>query len=338
MRICVISSTVIPCPPKGYSGLEMLAHQQAVGLANKGHQVLLIAPSESVVPSNVQLHGTTLFEPEKQAYSGYWQKLLDYDVLLDNSWEKWSYILKIEGKLTAPILGVIHAPATTMYQLPPPIAKPCFVAISEDQAKDAREIWKINVEVAYNGVDEDFYQPINIQRNNRYLFLARMSRIKGPHIAIEMAEKFGFELDLVGDDKLTNEPEYVQMLKSRVNEKIVYLGGVDRIETVKYYSSRRCMLHMNKEYREPFGLAPVEAQLCGQPVIAYDLGAMRETIKHAVTGFLVQNEDQLEDLLKYNAVSTIKSDDCREWAKQFSVRRMIDRYEQLCEKAINGGW
>ena len=49
-------------------------------------------------------------------------------------------------------------------------------------------------------------------------------------------------------------------------------------------------------YREPFGLAPVEAQLCGMPVIAWDNGAMRETIKHGETGFLVKTQQEMEDL------------------------------------------
>ena len=47
LKICVISSTVLHCPPKGYSGLEMLAWQIAEGLKDKGHDVMLVAPRGS---------------------------------------------------------------------------------------------------------------------------------------------------------------------------------------------------------------------------------------------------------------------------------------------------
>lgn len=113
LKICVVSTTVIPCPPPGYSGLEMITWQLANGLTELGHDVLLVAPKES--KSKAELHGTTLGESEQQAYSGYWQRLDKYDVIIDHSWEKWSYILKMEGKLDKPILGVCHAPIHTMY-------------------------------------------------------------------------------------------------------------------------------------------------------------------------------------------------------------------------------
>ena len=197
MKICIISTTVIVCPPRGYSGLEMITYLQATGLANKGHKVLLIAPIGSVVPSNVELHGTTLFESEKQAYSGYWHRLTDYDVIIDSSWEKWSYILKMEGKLKAPILGVCHAPVHTMYKTPPPVPKPCMVAISKDQGQAVKETWNIESRVAYNGVDVDFYKPNGQSRTNRCLFLARMSVIKGPHIAVEIAKKCNVQVTVL---------------------------------------------------------------------------------------------------------------------------------------------
>lgn len=339
MKIAVISTTIMKCPPTGYSGLEMIAWQQAKGLAEKGHSVLLVAPVGSTVPNGVELHGTTLGESEKQAYSGYWQRLRDYDCIIDSSWEKWSYILKMEGRLPAPILGVIHAPAHTMYQVAPPVPKPCIVAISKDQASAASEIWGIDTRVAYNGIDLDFYKSNGATRSDKYLFLARMSRIKGAHLAVEIARSCGVPLDLVGDDKITGEPEYAQALREQAVGNIKYVGGVSRAETVSFYSSGLAMLHMVQTFREPFGLAPVEAQACGMPVIAFDNGAMRETVKHGETGFIVQSVDEAVGLIKTDAVRSIKSEACRKWASQFSIQAMVDRYEILCKEALEtGGW
>lgn len=339
MRVCIISTTVMCLPPKGYSGLEQLAFQQAEGLSKKGHKVLLIAPIGSIPPTNVELHGTTLGESEKQAYSGYWQRLTDFDVIIDNSWEKWSYMLKIEGKLKQPILGVIHAPADTMYKEAPPVEKPCFVAISKDQTQAAEKCWKINVRTAYNGVDLDFYKPTQIQKTERYLFLARISSIKGPQIALEIAKKLGFGLDIVGDDKITGEPELAKKIREQSVGPIIYHGGVTRDRAVEFFNAGKALLHMNKLFKEPFGLAPVEAQACGTPCIAFRNGAMPETIYHGETGFLVKSEEEVYELIKSHAVETIKPERCREWASQFSIQNMIDRYDALITEAIDsGGW
>jgi glycosyltransferase involved in cell wall biosynthesis len=340
MKIAVISTTIMTTPPPGYSGLEMLVHQQAAGLAKLGHSVLLVTPRGSTAPPGVELHETTLGESEGLAYSGYCHKLPGYAAIIDNSWQKFSYMLKIEGRLKPPILGVLHAPVNTMYQTPPPVPQPCLVAISKDQAVHASEIWGVTARVAYNGIDLDFYKPTpGAERLDRYLFLARMSRIKGPHIAVDVARKTRVALDLVGDDKITGEPDYAQRLMAQAKNNIAYLGGKSRAECVQFFSTRKALLHMNQHFREPFGLAPVESQSCCLPVIAFDNGAMRETIKHGVTGFLVKSQEEVEELVRSNAVASIKGEDCRAWAQQFSVDRMVATYERLVIEAIEtGGW
>jgi glycosyltransferase involved in cell wall biosynthesis len=99
------------------------------------------------------------------------------------------------------------------------------------------------------------------------------------------------------------------------------------------------MLHLTKLYREPFGLAPVEAMACGCPVIAWDRGAMRETIKHGETGFVVRSMEEVVELIRSGAVHSIKRERCREWAQQFSVSNMVARVEELCvEATTTGGW
>jgi hypothetical protein len=47
----------------------------------------------------------------------------------------------------------------------------------------------------------------------------------------------------------------------------------------------------------------------------------------------------MEDLIRCDAVSKIKSENCIEWARQFSYENMVNRYEELCIEAIDtGGW
>lgn len=339
MKICVISSTAIICPPPGYSGLEMLAWQQADGLLKRGHKVLLVAPKGSTPPDGVDIHETTLREGDKAAYSGYWQKLPGFDAMIDNSWEKWPLILKAEGKLKAPVLCVMHAPAETMFYTPPPVEKPCLVAISKDQAGAVVGQLGIGVRVCYNAIDLDYYKPRIAKRTDRYLFLARMSKLKGPHVAAAVAKACGVPLDLVGDDKLVEDPGYAARVKGMAEgSRIIYHGEKSRKDCAIFFSEAKALLHCNFVFREPFGLSPVEAQASGCPVIAVNHGAMRETVKHGETGFLVSTQAEMEELVKTDAVMSIKREACREWASQFSLKNYIDRWEELLKEAVDGGW
>lgn len=346
MKVSVISTTVIPAmspqnPNNHYNGLETIAWLHANGLARRGHEVLFVCPIGSEIPPGCQHHGITLYEPERQAYSGYWQRLLEQNLVLDHSWEKNSYLLRMENRLQVPILGVLHAPCDTMYQRPPPVKFPCFVAISKDQADHASQIWGIPTRVLYHGFDDSFYTfPNGAAREDRYLFLGRITKLKGAHIAVDLCRRARVALSIVGDDRLTGEPDMAQRLSSQCDGvQMKYVGPVSKTDTIKYYSTHKAMLHMVRHFREPFGMSPVEAMLAGCPVIAWDHGAMRETVSHGVSGFLVKSEEEALNLIKTNAVDSIDRAKCREWAKQFSIPRMIDGLENLMNEALQtGGW
>jgi glycosyltransferase involved in cell wall biosynthesis len=344
MKICVISSTVLPCrplddPQNGYNGLEQIAWSCAAGLARRGHEVLLVAPIGSASPPGVTLHGTTLGESEERAYAGYWQRLPEYAVTIDHSWQKWSYILKIEGRLTAPILGVMHAPVNTMYERPPPVLLPCIVAISEDQATHASGLWGVPARVCHNGIDSRFYKSTGATHGDRYLFLARISSIKGPQLAVDLARKLRFQLDLVGDDRITGEVDLAQRMRQLAKHNIAYHGGVSRLRAVEFFSAAKALLHPAFPFREPFGLSVVEAQSCGTPVIVSDHGALREIVKHGETGFIVKTVAEMEEVIRSDAVSSIRPEACRANAERFSIEKMVRRYEELCTEALDtGGW
>ena len=343
MKIIVISTPIFKLPVVGYSGLEHLAFLQAEGLAKLGHEVSLVAPDGSICPGvNIISMGPEKGINEKNSYKRYWPELLKADVIIDNSWQKWSYLLKAEGRLKAPVLGVLHAPVMTMYQTLPPVEKPCFVCISQDHANSFEAIHNREARFVYNGVDPEFYKPLDIPRTDRFLFLARFSSIKGPDIAIQACKEADVGLDLIGDTSITNEPAYLEQCKKMADGKqIRIVGSATRGETVYWYSQAHCMIHPVKNFREPFGLAPVESMMCQTPVIAWNNGAMRETICPGETGLLCNTYEELVTHIRTMS-KVLKPEErlrCREWALQFSVDKMIERYEGLCIKAIErGGW
>lgn len=362
MKIAVISSSVFPlCPPNGvlgYAGLEVVAYHCAKGLAERGHQVTMFAPMGSVVPGVEVIQCLPPGHPEEAAYGGctlknnsgdevrwpgYWSKLLEFNnggVIIDQSWNKWAYMLAVERRLTAPILGVMHAPVNSMYSSPPPVENPRIVCISEDQKNHFDALFSPRkARVARNGIDLDFYRSVRTPRSNRFLFLARFSTIKGPDIALEACKKTGAGLDLIGDTTITQEPDYYNRCVSMCDgNQLKVIGNIPRGETVWWYSQAHCMLHPNLRFREPLGLAPLEAQACGSPVIAFNYGALRETVLHGETGWLVKSEDEFTEAVKNVAqnVPDYVRKRCVEWAGEFSIPKMIDGYENLCQRALDG--
>lgn len=350
MKILVISTPIFRFGPlgcSGYSGLEHLAWQTARGLAKLGHSVTLVAPDDSVCPGvSILPVGPEQRVDERTAFWKYQGSLGQFDVIIDHSWAKWSYTAKM-GWLEVPVLGVCHAPINTMYQTLPPIDKPCFVCISGDQASHFQALFGREARVCYNGVDLDFYKPLNVPRSDRFLFLARFSSIKGADIAIEACKEANVGLDLVGDTTITNEPEFLARIQKMADGKqIRFVGPATRGECVYWFSQAHALLHPNQRFREPFGLAPVEAMACGCPVIAWDYGAMRETVEHGKTGWLPRSLEEYITWVSSFALGEkglilwkpVDRKECRERAEHFSVEKMVCKYEELCVEALDGGW
>lgn len=154
----------------------------------------------------------------------------------------------------------------------------------------------------------------------------------------------GVGLDLIGDTSITNEPDYFHECRRLCDgTQIRLVGPASRGNCVWWFSQAHALIHPVKEFREPFGLAPVEAMLCGCPVIGWRNGAMPETVKHNETGWLVNSEVELVAAVKMAANPAagvdLMRDACRTWASQFSVQNMVTRYEALCHEAVDtGGW
>lgn len=370
MKVLVTSTPIFKLVPPGgtigYSGLECIAYQTATGLAKLGHEVSIVAPDGSECP------GCTVIPcgPERQvnehgAYQKYWQHLNDYQVAILHCWEKWAYMLKAEGKLKIPLLGVFHAPVNSMYGVwpptypgLPPVENACPVCISQDQADHFKALHGREARTCLNGIDLEFYKPLGIPRTDRFLFLARFSSIKGADLAIDACLKAGAGLDLVGDTSITNEPDYLTLCQKKAEQQspnwdtskgkqIRIIGGVSRGECVHWYSQAHAFLHPNLRFREPLGLAPIEAQAVGLPVITFDHGAMRETVKHGETGWVAKSVDEFNKWVisfysgeagKYPWVP-VDRNKCREWASKFSIERMVSRYNDLITEAVEtGGW
>lgn len=110
------------------------------------------------------------------------------------------------------------------------------------------------------------------------LYVGRLSPHKGIDLLLKSLRLVQHELPtatllLVGKPTF---PQYAKRLQRRAPSSVIFLGDVDDHELPSYYGA--CDVYTTTTLWEGFDLPLVEAQACGQPVIAFDLGPHRELI------------------------------------------------------------
>jgi glycosyltransferase involved in cell wall biosynthesis len=128
----------------------------------------------------------------------------------------------------------------------------------------------------------------------RIIMAASINRSKGQHILLEAFNRLKFEkaqLWFYGTVGLSAK-SFVRTLKNKVATlglaKRVFFPGPSQ-DIYQVLSDAAVLVHTS--YTESFGMALVEAQSRGVPVIAHDIEGMKEVIVDGETGFLIQPGD-----------------------------------------------
>jgi glycosyltransferase involved in cell wall biosynthesis len=102
-----------------------------------------------------------------------------------------------------------------------------------------------------------------------------------------------------------------------------FLGRVPDAELAGLYGRARALIVPNVE---EFGIAAVEAQAAGRPVVAADAGGARETIVPGDTGILVKSGDvdALAEALRYTDFDAFSPTRIKAHSAQFSVAAFQD--------------
>src|SRR3989344_490116 len=156
-----------------------------------------------------------------------------------------------------------------------------FIANSKNVAERIRKFYMRDSTVIYPPVD----LPIDklsksIKKGDYFLTVSRIVGAKGLQLAVTVANKTGFKLKVVG--KPAGYGVEYNKIQKMAKGNVEFLGYVSDEELVKLYSGARALLVLATD--EEFGITPVEAMLCGTPVIAYDGGGYRETVIQGKTG------------------------------------------------------
>jgi glycosyltransferase involved in cell wall biosynthesis len=157
-----------------------------------------------------------------------------------------------------------------------------YVAISQHVASRIRRYYNREAGVIYPPVDTGFYSPDDsVAPENFVLIVSALVPYKRIDVAIEASRLSGTPLRIVGDGP---ERAALAARAAATGADIQLLGSVSDEQVRDLYRRAAAVLLPGEE---DFGIAPVEAQACGTPVIALARGGALETVIDGVTGVLV---------------------------------------------------
>ena len=349
MKILILGSVALPIPPPAQGGTELIAYQQAKGLSEKGHGIILVGAKGTAenfsgikvrvieIGDGDLVSGSSLeqkFDPQKTETSRKLrletvylarvsQVMIDekdnYDIVLCNMRGE-AIFLPVAKMLNKPFANVMHL------NLFPELAdlfkeyQALVVTISNAQRGGFDGLNYLAT--VGNGVNVQKYA-FNDKPSDYLLMVGSIGRHKNQGGAIRVAKKLGMRLILAG--KISDKEYFEEIKKDIDGETIRWEGEMKFAEKLKLYQEAKAFLFPIL-WNEPFGLVMIEAMSCGTPVIAFRNGSTSEVVLDSVTGFVVDDEHGMIEAL--GKIDSISREACRKHVEEnFTIEKMIDDYE-----------
>lgn len=159
-----------------------------------------------------------------------------------------------------------------------------YMANSAITQRRIDELWGRTSKVVHPPVEVERFQP-SADRDGYFLIVTELVRHKKVALALEAAERARVEVRVVGEG---GERGALEAMYGGDRGTARFLGRVDDEELARLYSRAQALILPNVE---EFGIAAVEAQASGRPVVAAAAGGALETVIDQVTGVHVAPDD-----------------------------------------------
>lgn len=198
-----------------------------------------------------------------------------------------------------------------------------LAAISHGIAGRIWSAYQREAQVIYPPVETERFSPSG-RRGDYFVTLSRLVPHKRIDIMIEAFSRLKLPLKIIGDGPAKKS------LQKRATANIEFLG----------YQSEEAVAHLLSHARgfvcaaeEDFGIANVEAQAAGCPVIAYRGGGALETVVDGVTGlfFLEQSAGSLIEAIQRfeDFAHCFRADDMMQNTRKFSKARFQRSFREF---------
>jgi glycosyltransferase involved in cell wall biosynthesis len=194
------------------------------------------------------------------------------------------------------------------------------------------EITRQRIAELYGRDSDVVHPPVSVERfaigapEDYLLFVGQVIRHKRVEVAIEAALIAGRPLKIVGDG-----PDLERLKERHAGDPVEFCGRVDDDALAGLYA--RCLALIVPNVEE-FGIAAVEAQAAGRPVVAVGRGGVRETVVDGVTGVLVDGESAADLAAPLRAADFDHFDPAaiRANAERFSAAAFRTNFKALVER------
>lgn len=343
LRIAQVAPVIFPVPPVDHGGTERIVADLTEALVAMGHDVTLIAPSDShttarhlaASPSLSLLQQRHDNVPpgvpgvlEALTLETLRQHLDDFDVIHCHGEFCHAALL---GERRRHSLTTIHWRIDELDRQLFFAGFPDLPVAAISHAQGAGIPTANRSGTVYHGLDADRFNPGN-GKGDYLAFIGRMTDQKRPDRAIDIARATGHELRLAGTVDVGNPDWFDQHVRPELDARIHYVGPINDSQKQALLGDARALL-FPIDWPEPFGLVMIEAMACGTPVIAWRNGAVEEIIEEGVTGFIVTSHEEAVaavarlDEIDRNRVRTV-------FLERFSAARMAQDYVTLYRQLL----
>ncbi|WP_161883683.1 glycosyltransferase family 4 protein [Deinococcus alpinitundrae] len=204
-----------------------------------------------------------------------------------------------------------------------------FISISDFIAKRVRKVYRRPSLILYPPVDTSAFTPAE-ERDNIYMTASRMVPYKRIDLIVEAFSR-------MPDKRLVVIGDGPEMPKIRaLAAPNVTIMGYQPFDVMREQMRRARAFIFAAE--EDFGIAPIEAQACGTPVIAYGRGGAVETIRDGETGLFFEEQTPrslMDAVFRFEDRKTdFNPAACRENALRFSNQRFDHQFRQAMDAAL----
>src|SRR6202790_5295330 len=334
MKIAQVAPLIEAVPPKWYGGTERVVAYLTDALVELGHDVTLFASGDSLTKANLAPIWPRALRLDPSVKDFLAPVFMELEMVARRAHE-FDVIHAHLDYFGYPLLRQLNVPSvTTLHgRLDLPELPALYglygdipvVSISDSQRAPLPQAHY--VATILHGIPQDLLA--KGPGTGGYLaFLGRISPEKAPDAAIRIAARAGMPLKIAAKVDKVDEAYFKTTIEPLLSQSHgEFIGEIGEHQKGEFLGNAAGLL-FPIAWREPFGLVMIEAMACGTPVIAFENGSVPEVLNHAVTGFIVHNEDQAVEAVR--RIGTLDRTRIRsEFERRFTAQRMAQNYLKL---------
>ena len=203
-----------------------------------------------------------------------------------------------------------------------------FVADSTYVARRIQKVYGRDALVVHPPVDTEYFQPGRLPRGEWYVTASRLVPYKRIDLIVQaFASMPDRKLLVIGDG-----PQ-MDRCRKLARGNIVFAGHAPANQLREALQTARAFVFAAEE---DFGIAPVEAQACGTPVLCYGRGGVLDTVIPGITGlfFSQQSPEAICEAVRRFEQCEFDRAAIRAHAEGFSAARFRMRFRSLVDRSL----